>query len=185
MNHKLNIVQAVLVTIVVALAVSPLQATGSRASSTYSSQGGSAAAPQVPVGSGFSYQGQLKVGGNPANGQYDFTFALFDALSGCCQQGSTITMLNQTVANGLFTILLDFGSTPFQGDGRWMEIAVRQAGGGTYTTLSPRQTLSAAPYASSLVPGASVSGNSVSPVISATNTGSGYGLEGNKGSKEG
>src|SRR5438034_242988 len=65
--------------------------------------------PQVPVGSGFSYQGQLKVGGNPSNGQYDLTFALYDALSGGTQVGSTITMLNQTVTTGLFTVTLDFG----------------------------------------------------------------------------
>src|SRR5205085_3757006 len=56
---------------------------------------------------------------------------------------------NQTVSNGLFTAALDFGSTAFWGAGRWLEIAVRPAGNGSYTTLAPRQALTATPYASS------------------------------------
>ncbi len=35
-------------------------------------------APLVPVGNGFTYQGRLKNGRNPANGSHDFTFKLFD-----------------------------------------------------------------------------------------------------------
>src|SRR5258708_1265643 len=35
-------------------------------------------APLAAVGSGFTYQGSLKSGGNPANGQYDFQFTLYD-----------------------------------------------------------------------------------------------------------
>jgi hypothetical protein len=133
--------------------------------------------PLTPQGSGFTYQGSLKDGPNPANGQYDLAFALFDNSSPPNQIGSTITMTNQTVTNGLFTVTLDFGSGAFQGDGRSLQIAVRQSGGGSYTTLSPRQALTASPYALSLAPGAVISG-AASTVISVTNTGSGAGVAG-------
>src|SRR5688500_8883463 len=125
------------------------------------SEQGKAAAPLSPTVTGFTYQGQLNDGANPANGQYDFTFKLFDSSAGGVQVGSTITKTNQTVSNGLFTVTLDFGTTPypgpFTGEARWLEIAVRSTGGGGFTTLSPRQALTAAPYALSLRPGAIIS----------------------------
>jgi hypothetical protein len=112
----------------------------------------------VPVDSGFTYQGQLKQSGSPTNGQYDFTFKLFDALAGGIQAGPTLTVTNQTVTNGLFTVTLDFGTIPLRGQARWLEIGVRPAGVGGYTTLAPRQPLTPAPYAMSLMPGAVVTG---------------------------
>jgi hypothetical protein len=152
-------------------------------------------APQVPVGTGFTYQGQLKSGGNPANGQYDLQFKLYDALSGGTQVGSTLTVSNQTVTEGLFTVPLDFGANAFQGDARWLEIAVRQTGGGTYTTLSPRQPLTAVPYAMSLATGSSgavISTTVAGPALAITNSNTigigvlgydlnGYGVYGNTG----
>lgn len=127
--------------------------------------------PDAAVGSGLTYQGQLKDGGNPANGSYDFQFRLYDALSGGTQVGSTITILSQAVAAGLFTVQLDFGATAYQGQARWLELAVRTAGGPSYTTLSPRQPLNATPYAASLMPGSVVTGT-VNAVISAIGGGS-------------
>jgi hypothetical protein len=51
------------------------------------------------------------------------------------------------VSEGGFTVQLDFGGA-FNGDKRFLEIAVRSpAGGGTFTTMTPRQELTAAPYA--------------------------------------
>jgi hypothetical protein len=48
----------------------------------------------------------------------------------------------------------------FSGEARWLQIAVRcPAGSGTYTTLAPRQALTATPYALSLRPGAQVVGD--------------------------
>jgi len=50
------------------------------------------------------------------------------------------------VSNGLFTVTLDFGNQ-FPGANRWLEIGVRTNGVGAYTTLSPRQPITATPYA--------------------------------------
>lgn len=92
----------------------------------------------------FSYQGRLNVLGSPANGSYDLTFALFDG--GNAQVGSTITNLSVQISNGLLMATLDFGSQ-FNGQDRWLEISVRTNGGLSFVTLSPRQPISATPYA--------------------------------------
>ena len=103
---------------------------------------------EVSVSNDFTYQGQLKSGGNPYNGKCDFQFKLYDASSGGSQIGSTITKANQTVTDGRFTVSLDFGSSAFQGSNRWLQILVRcPAGSGSYTTLTTRQKLTASPYA--------------------------------------
>ncbi len=95
----------------------------------------------------FSYQGTLNVGGNPANGSYDLQFKIFDALTAGTQQGVTVTRSAVAVVNGQFAVSLDFGAGVFPGSDRFLEIAAQPAGGGGFTTLSPRiQTLST-PYA--------------------------------------
>jgi hypothetical protein len=96
-------------------------------------------------GTAFTYQGRLNDGASPANGSYDLTFALYEAAVSGTQQGVTLTNAT-TVSNGLFTVTLDFGNQ-FPGADRWLEIGVRTNGGGTFTTLSPRQQLTPAPYA--------------------------------------
>jgi hypothetical protein len=93
----------------------------------------------------FTYQGSLKDGADPANGSYDLEFALFDASSGGVQLGSTQTRSGVTVTGGIFTVSLDFGAQ-FPGADRFLEIKVRQAGGGTFTLLTPRQKLNSSPY---------------------------------------
>jgi hypothetical protein len=101
----------------------------------------------APVGTGFTYQGKLTDGGTPANGTYDFEFKLYDALIGGSQVGSTVTQGDVTVTAGLFTVQLDFGNI-FDGTALWLEIGVRPgASVGVYTALTPRQQLSATPYA--------------------------------------
>lgn len=94
----------------------------------------------------FTYQGQLLNGGTPANGNFDFEFLLFDALAGGTQIGSTLTRPNVPVANGVFSISLNFG-TFFPGAARWLEIRVKVSGGGALTPLTPRQPLTSSPYA--------------------------------------
>ncbi|MEQ1642258.1 MAG: tail fiber domain-containing protein [Pyrinomonadaceae bacterium] len=94
----------------------------------------------------FNYQGNLKSGGNDANGSHDFEFALFNAESGGAQLGSTVTQTGVAVTNGIFAVTLDFGNQ-FPGASRFLEIRVRLAGGGAFTTLTPRQPVSSTPYA--------------------------------------
>ena len=119
--------------------------------------------PQSLTGSAFTYQGRLTSGGAPVNGQCDFQFSLFDAASAGTQIGSTQPATNVSVMNGLFTVAIDFGGGAFNGAARWLEIGVRcPAGSGSYTTLSPRQTLTAAPYALAL-PGLWTQQNATSP----------------------
>jgi hypothetical protein len=99
------------------------------------------------LGTGFTYQGRLTDGGAPANGTYDLQFKLYDALSGGNQVGSTVTLGDVTVTAGLFTVQLDFGNV-FDGTALYLQIGVRPGTStGAYTTLTPRQLLSATPYA--------------------------------------
>lgn len=108
------------------------------------------AAAEAVIGAGFSYQGYLENNGNPANGLYDFQFSLYDAAAAGLQVGSTQSLGGVAVFAGLFTVKLDFGVNAFGGAARWLQIAVRPAGGGAYTALSPRQELAPAPSALSL-----------------------------------
>jgi hypothetical protein len=95
----------------------------------------------------FTYQGHLTDGGSPANGPYDFEFKLYDAPTDGTTLG-TLTVKNFPVSEGLFTVPLDFGAGVFTGDARWLEIGVRPGlSSGAYTLLSPRQALTATPYA--------------------------------------
>jgi hypothetical protein len=105
------------------------------------------AATFASLGTAFTYQGQLTDGGQPANGSYDFIFDLYDSET----TGSlvdSIALEDQTVVEGLFTVVLDYGDV-FDGTALWLEIRVRPGDStDAYTTLEPRQGLSATPYAS-------------------------------------
>jgi hypothetical protein len=94
----------------------------------------------------FTYQGRLNDGVSPANGSYDLSFALYDDANAGGQQGGSITNSATAVSNGLFTVTLDFGNE-FPGADRWLEIGVRTNGGGAFSTLAPRQTITPTPYA--------------------------------------
>jgi hypothetical protein len=97
-------------------------------------------------GTAFTYQGFLRQGGTPVNTNHDFQFSLWTAASGGTQVGSTQTRTNVSVQNGLFTVTLDFG-TVWDGSDRFLQIAVRPAGSGSYTTLTPRVKINPTPYA--------------------------------------
>ncbi len=98
-------------------------------------------------GTAFTYEGRLNNNGDPANGLYDFTFTLWNGLSGGSQSGPSVTNQAVGVTNGLFNVSLDFGPGLFTGPAYWLQIAVETNGVGPYSTLSPRQPLLPAPYA--------------------------------------
>lgn len=93
----------------------------------------------------FTYQGKLTDNTLPANGTYQMQFGLYDASS--VQIGLTISKPAVVVANGIFTVQLDFGSGSFPGGQRFLQIGVFSAAGNAFVTLSPRQPITSAPYA--------------------------------------
>ena len=102
----------------------------------------------APLGTAFTYQGQLSDAGLPATGAYDFEFKLFDAATAGAQVGSTVLKGDVAVAGGQFMVSLDFGATPFAGQARFLEIGVRPgASSGAYTLLGSRQELTPSPNA--------------------------------------
>jgi len=102
-------------------------------------------AARAPLGSAFTYQGQLKAGGNPVNETCDMAFRLYDEASNGSQVGTAIST-TVPITDGLFTVQLDFGGSAFDGDARWLGIKVKCPGDADYGQLS-RQALTAAPYA--------------------------------------
>ncbi len=96
----------------------------------------------------FTYQGRLTENGAPASGSNDLRFVLFDDPSAGNQISTNATFDDVLLTNGLFTVVLDWGAGVFDGSERWLEVRVRPGNaGGSYTTLSPRQRLTSAPYA--------------------------------------
>lgn len=105
----------------------------------------------------FTYQGRLTDGGNPAQGLYDLSFTLFDGPMGGSAVGGPQTLNAVSVNNGLFTVTLNFNETVFAaGADRWLEIGGRASGVGDFTTLTPRQQITSAPYA---ITARSITGN--------------------------
>lgn len=103
---------------------------------------------QAAVGTAFTYQGRLTDNGNPANGIYDFVFSLYNAEIGGVQLADNIFLNNIEVNDGYFTAQVDFGSNVFNGDSLYLQIGIRPGNSdGTYTELTPRRTISPAPYA--------------------------------------
>lgn len=98
-----------------------------------------------PVTDEFTYQGVLTDSGNPANGSHDFRFRLYDASAGGVQVGAEL-LRTANVSNGQFVVQLQFAGA-FTGTALWLEIDARPSGGGGFTTLGPRQPLSATPNA--------------------------------------
>ena len=122
-----------------------------------------------PLTTAFTYQAELRSSGTPASGLHDLRFRLYDALSGGTQQGPTLCADNVTVSQGRFSVPLDFGAQ-FAGQRRFLEVELRADAGldctnsAGFTTLSPRQELTSAPYAafalsSLLATNATIAGN--------------------------
>jgi hypothetical protein len=109
----------------------------------------------------FTYQGQLHDNGTNANGTYTMIFKLYDSATSTNQAdqiGSPIST-STTLANGLFSVNLDFGAGAFNGSARWLDITVTN--GGTTQELSPRVQLLPAPYAQFAAVAASVTNGAI------------------------
>lgn len=102
-------------------------------------------------GTGWTYQGQLQSGGQPANGSFPMTFTVWNAATNGAAVSSALVLDGQPgkpapvqVTNGLFSVTLDWGaqsSSVFNGGPRWLEITVDG------NTLTPRQPVTPTPYA--------------------------------------
>ena len=101
-----------------------------------------------PIGTVFTYQGELAQQNVPATGAYDFEFGLFDADSNGNSIAAAIRVEDVLVSDGVFTVDLDFGSSPYIDQQLWLEIGVRSGSSeGVYATLIPRQAVNATPFA--------------------------------------
>ncbi len=116
-----------------------------------------AMAQPTPLGTSFTYQGELRLSGN-ASTTADLEFTLWDGPgvgtppAGGVQIGGVHAFSNVSTPNGRFTVVLNnagqFGAAPFGPDTRWLQVAVRSpAGAGVFTTLGPRQRITGAPAA--------------------------------------
>ena len=124
--------------------------------------------PLYAQGTAFTYQGRLNDGAVPATGAYDLRFVVYDAVSGGNQQSPALTNSPAAISNGLFTVALDFGAAVFTGADRWLEISVRTNGGATFSLLSPRQLITATPYAIKAAVSTALSGGLSSSNLSGT-----------------
>lgn len=107
----------------------------------------------------FTYQGQLRQGGEPFTGIADLEFRLYDQLTDGAQIGGPQARAEWPIEAGLFQVELNFGGAAFDGSDRFLEVTVDGA------PLSPRQKITATPYAllaTGLASG-SVGGGSVDP----------------------
>src|SRR5688572_24034514 len=102
----------------------------------------------APFDTAFTYQGRLADAGQPANGVFDFEFGVWDASTNGSLLGSD-SKSAVPVTNGLFTVELDFGAVVFNGNPRWLEIAVRNPAlpRQDFVTLTPRTRITPTPYA--------------------------------------
>ncbi len=97
-------------------------------------------------GTGVTYQGRLNSGGVPYSGTAEFQPTLWNALSSGAQlAANNPAQLVVAVTNGLFVLPLDFGAN-FPGADRWLQLEVRTVLG-PFTALTPRQKITATPYA--------------------------------------
>ena len=102
----------------------------------------------TPLDQTFTYQGQLRNAGQLVNGPVDLKISMWDADTGGSQVGSTNTFNAMQLNDGRFACGLNFGNSAFDGSNRWIQVEFRNpAGSGQYQALSPRDKITATPYA--------------------------------------
>ncbi len=116
-------------------------------------------------GSGFTYHGLLKEGGQPVSGPWNMRFTLWNAESNGSPAGGPLEMAAVPVTNSQFSVLLDFGAAPFSGDTRWLEVAVRPGNStNDFVPLRPRQFVASTPYAIRAAVASSLASSPVQPL---------------------
>jgi len=83
------------------------------------------------LGTGLTYQGQLRQTGSPVNGTVDLDFRLWNdptAANSGNQTGSVQSIPVVSVSSGLFTVQLgcggEFGASISTGEQRWLKISI-------------------------------------------------------------
>lgn len=114
---------------------------------------------ETPLLQGFTYQGELFKGAEPLNATCEMAFRLYDAASAGNQVGDAITT-SVSITDSLFSVHLntggEFGDAAFDGNRRWLAIAVQCPGDAGFTAFEERQELTPAPYASYAIRAGSV-----------------------------
>jgi len=100
----------------------------------------------------FTYQGELTENGQPAAGDFDFRFQIYTSANGDILLTTTYTD-DQVLVDGRFSAEIE-AEELMTGFDRWIAVAVRPGSisngdrsDATYSLLSPRQLITAAPYA--------------------------------------
>ena len=107
---------------------------------------------ETPLSTAFTYHGQLKENGVPANGVYDVRFALYDVATGGAAISPTVCSEDLPVTDGLFTAVVPL-TLPPSGAESYLEIQVRPGIEGMcasttgFAILDPRQKITPAPIA--------------------------------------
>jgi hypothetical protein len=127
----------------------------------------------TPLGTAFTYQGQLSNAAGPVTDNCRMAFRLYDDVDGGVQVGQTIST-TVPITDGLFTVMLNdtgqFGPSAFTGDARWLGIKVKCTDDATYIDLGC-QALAAAPYALHAVSTGALQGHPVTTTAPTTGQG--------------
>jgi hypothetical protein len=100
-----------------------------------------------PFPTGFTYQGRLTNDEGAYDGAIDIRFSLWNQSIDGLQFGQDYAANQVDVSNGLFTAYVDFGVEVFNGQASFLQIEIQPVGEAGFETLSPRQPISAVPYA--------------------------------------
>lgn len=108
----------------------------------------------------FTYQGELKVDGVPAVGEFDLEACVYAVPTSGAVLACSNPIENLPISDGRFTVVLDAGPV-FDGSPRFLELRVRDGDETTpHVALQPRQALRATPQAhyATRAPWAGISG---------------------------
>lgn len=122
----------------------------------------------------FTYQGYLENGGKAVTDTCDFAFALYESDSGGAPlPGSNLSAPAVAVVDGLFNIPLTFPRSLFNGQILFLEVSVGCPAGNGAGAILGREQLSASPYATGLVPGATLEADQEGNLLTVVNSNTG------------